>query len=698
MNRYIIIVSMALLCWCRAVACGGGWITDYYLFSVFPHSQMSGVNTEAMYQFWSDYTGKEYCKWAVDEIGTISPDEFATTDNDIVAAARSKSDTEMLQYLQLLNNYLQLTSRSEDDEWDYPTKADKANAKQQLEYINHRARTYSGTRLSQQYLLLQMRTLMAMGNFKGASTLWESVIAKQQSSVYRDIARGLYAAAQLQLGNRSTALAEYEQMGDMQSVKWIVRKRRNYNGIKQEYDLNPNSPTLTFLVQDFVNNAYSTSCRSPEEMKWIEPTSIYQDQIDRFCELAQQAVNNKAVNNPCLWQSALGYLQALTGHADQAVKTLENAMKMRGTQRMLDNAHVCFIFARIKAADGNALPYRNFLAKELKWVEQMDKNAGEMDMHYNEVLMTLMHEYLAPQFVQWNDKFTSIGIEGLLPTIGDFFYNDEIDKLTSQELLNYRAYLCGKAGSDLDAWIQEVNTPMMSDESFNDRMGTCLIREGRYADAIPYLEKVTIPFIAEQAINTYMSRRTYLKDRWFDHQVVEYFDESKQLPAGKTTNQKLNYCRDMVSLQQQYADNPAPETAYKLASMYYQASYEGDCWYLSRYGWSRYDTVCYNGEENKVEITVELLRRVKAETNDFNLLQKATYALATIPYGPPAVTTTFTDNYDIVYHLNENSYQYQTMCDLKSLYMRNRGSVASYISHCDILKEFIKDPVSLPEL
>lgn len=699
MKRYSIFISIALLTVAGAMACGGGWNTDYYLFSVFPHSQIGGVDMQPMYQYWSDYTGEEYVSWEVDRLGSIPADEFATSTNKILTAARQKNDNEMLQYLQLLTSYLRLSANGEENEWGYPTKADKAKAKNDLEYINNRARSYSGSRLRPQYALLQMRTLVTLGNYRGASALWENSISRQQPSVYRNIAQGLYAASQLRLGNREKALATYEEMGDMQSVKWMVRKQRNYAGIKQEYDRDPNSPTLTFLVQDFVNNAYTSSQRSPEEMQWIEPTSVYQDQIEQFCALAAEAVNNKAVKTPCLWQSALGYLQTLTGKPQQGLASLNQAMKMKGTPRMLDNARVCRIFAQIKANENDDKGYRNYLAKELQWLRQMDEQYQKNnDSHYGEAYITLLQEYLTPQFRQRGKLNTMVALQGIMPDEYSVVSYMAIDTLSSQQLDAYRNYLMSsKQDNDLDRWLVSANAGTMTTEYFNDQMGTRLIREGLYEEAIPYLEQVSTNYISKQGISRYMSRRTYDKDRWFDHQIVDYEDaQTFEETAPVSSNQKLDFCRDMVALQRQYAAQPTAETAYKLASLYYQASYKGDCWYLSRYSWSSYDTICYPNEENKMERAVEMLRQAKDAATTFSMQQKATYALAFIPYGPAAVHITYTDDYKTVRHLDRNTYQYQSMRDLAQFYRFNRHKVAHYVSHCDVLNNFIIDPTSLP--
>lgn len=53
-----------------------------------------------------------------------------------------------------------------------------------------------------------------------------------------------------------------------------------------------------------------------------------------------------------------------------------------------------------------------------------------------------------------------------------------------------------------------------------------------------------------------------------------------------TTNAKLQYCRDMVALDNQIANSNGEvrnELLYKKANMLFQASHKGDCWYLAHY-------------------------------------------------------------------------------------------------------------------
>ena len=723
MKRFTILSFLALMAVMQALACGPWSRPMYYVFSAYNRQQLGYTFTPRLVDYWVKYTGNKDAGYALSGLNWVNPEDFESSTNIIILHARGHNDLEMQEYLRTLITYLNASSRIDDDNWQYPTKQQIKNKNTSMQYLNNRARAYSGTRLRPQYSLLTMRTFMGMADTQGIINYWNSVKNSVEDGVFKDMMRNIYAGALLRTGKRKEACDIYAEQNDMLSLKWIMRDERNLEGIKSEYARDPNAPTLVYLVQDFVNNG-SHTLRAQYEYDWDNPAYISESQkeIQQFITFAQQVVKEGKTKCPALWQSAAGYLTCNMGNSKQGLDMLDKAMKMKGTERMLDNARVCRWVASMNNADGSA-KYQDYFLNELKWIQTVEKKEiknyggnlnvyGNFSDHYTEVLQNVMYDIMPVKAQQWGNYNLSTALQGWMSHHeNELAYGNEdywiardyqyaLDSLTANEMIQYRNYLNNpRQGTDLERYLNTGASNDMDDNYFNDRIGTKYIREGKFEEAIPYLEKVPLSYIGTQAISFYMARRSYNEERWFLNQVVchgEYWD-CEETPTPVKYNQKLNFCRDMVMLKNTIA-NPVPEDEndiisvpqlkYKMASILYQASYKGQCWYISRYGQSVYDQVCYKDELDFVAEAARLLDEAVAEADDFVLKQNALYARAYIPFGSRYHTQTWDEEYNVTDHYNKQSKEYQTMNQLATFVMNNRSQTSSKILRCDVIKQF----------
>lgn len=723
MKRFTILSILALMAVMQAVACGPWSRPMYYVFSAYNRQQLGYTFTPRLVDYWVKYTGNKDAGYALSSLNWVNPEDFENSTNSIVRTAIDRNDHEMEEYLRTLVTYINASSSIDDDNWQYPTKQQIKNKNTSMEYLNNRARAYKGTRLRPQYCLLTMRTFMGMADTQGIINYWNSTQSSVENGVFKDMMRNIYAGALLRTGKRKEACDIYAEQNDMLSLKWIMRDDRNLSGIKSEYNRDPNAPTLVYLVQDFVNNG-SHTLRAQYEYDWENPAYISESQkeIQQFITFAQQVVKEGKTKCPALWQSAAGYLTCNMGNYKQGLEMLDKAMKMKGTERMLDNARVCRWVASMNEADGSA-KYQDYFLNELKWIQTVEKKEinnyggdlnvyGNFSDHYTEVLQNVMYDIMPAKAQQWGNTNLSTAMQGWMnhheQTLANnneevWISNDykyALDLLTSDEMIQYRDYLNNpRQGNELERYLNIGAGSEMSEDYFNDRIGTKYIREGRFEEAIPYLEKVSLSYIGTQAISFYMARRSYHEDRWFRNQVVchsEYWD-CDESPTPVKYNQKLNFCRDMVMLKNSIA-NPVPEDEndiisvpqlkYKMASILYQASYKGQCWYISRYGQSVSDEVCYKNEMDFVAEAARLLDEAIADADDFTLKQNALYARAYIPLGSLYHTQTWDEEYNVTDHYNKQSEEYQTMYQLATFVMNNRSQISPNILRCDVLKQF----------
>lgn len=513
----------------------------------------------------------------------------------------------------------------------------------------------------------------------------------------------------------------YAAQGDMNSIKWLARKYRNLAGIKSIYGQNPNSPTLTYLVQDFVNNAQQTVDLKPKsktDKEWIEiigAKTIYKDEVDNFIAFANKVIDEGKTSTPCLWKSASAMLHCMFGENRKAVEDINEALAMEGTKRMKDNARAIRLLA-LSADHMLDADFSHFLVGEFKWLDQMaiEERADGLgfDNHYTNVKERIVFRSLAPLYIKNGKPEMATALYGMMQKYGNDFQNGatkyldraygsysdytcRLDSMSAEEVEKYFSFLNKRSDDAFETYV--VSKVYNDADFFNEMIGTKYIAEGRFDKAENYLEKVSQKFIDGQRINFYMSQRSYSVERWFKRQKPK--DEEGFLYTdfadtyGKSAgNQKLQFCRDMLSLLNQYnitrPGEKKEQLAYDIATRYYQASHYGDCWYLTHYGQSVNDSARTN-ELDFVATTIKYLNECKQSSN-MNLRYKATYALAFIPV-QPWFSVDYDNNFNEVIHPIPSARQYHAMNELYLFTRQHPDAIDSYATKCDMLKQFIKN-------
>ena len=168
--------------------------------------------------------------------------------------------------------------------------------------------------------------------------------------------------------------------------------------------------------------------------------------------------------------------------------------------------------------------------------------------------------------------------------------------------------------------VSDGSLPYREQLAAIDQAYTKLLREGEFQAAIPYLEKVPLSHISEQGISYYMARKDYNQEIWLKRQFLSPWKEH-ETEAKLTENAKLTYCRDMVALDKQIASATGEirnQLLLKKANLLYQASFKGDCWYLTHYAQSANDEQQSN-EYDFVNSARSLLREVELNTSDMDI-------------------------------------------------------------------------------
>lgn len=692
MKKYLVlsIIAVATL---QAWACGGWVRPNYYMFSVFNRNLMENPFSQETKQYWIDYTGDEMAGYSCEMLSIVKPEEFDKSDNRIIETARKRGDKETLNYLRLLVRYL--NNDGSRDHWDYPTKEQLEQRNVEVQKVLQQAQAYKGTKYKNQYALLAMRCNMTAKNHQANIDYWEKTASKFKESVYKRWMKDIYAGALFNTGKKDKACEIYAELGDMTSIKYCVRKKRNLKGIKEEYAANPNSQTLIFLVQDFVNNTQETldNGSDPELMRYVEATGIYENEMHDFIEFAGKVLAEKKTKSPAMWEAARGFVNYMAGNQADALRQLDNAQTLDGTQRMKDNARACFMLAKIKSAEPNE-EFFDYMLGEYKWLEQKAKKGKDntiTDPHYQDVFERVTYDALVPQYYRWGMPNQAIALLGMAANKNEYAwdYNAQLDTLSSNEFEGYKHYLDNGTSNAFEKWVASYCS--IDNTKFYDMMGTKLVREGEFQAAIFYLEKVPLSYISEQGISYYMARKDYNKFIWMKRQPLSFWNEGN---TPVKSNAKLQYCRDMVALDKQIVNASGDnrnELLYKKANLLYQASHKGDCWYLAHYQ----NGACSEKLSNEYDFIGTARRLLVAAEHDaesVDLKQRCIFAQTFIAgenfgycvEGDYDWRTNVTS-----YSINPNNYSHYRAVTRLLEFASSSGNInADYMTKCDVIKKF----------
>lgn len=700
MKRFISISLLTAAAIIEAVACAVPQTHNWYLFSVLQEDHFSQTIQEQFMANWSTYTGGQMSPWWFDAEAVSN-------------AARRKGDQLMLSYLDYLDRYLQQAQMVETESWDYPTKQDLNDQREEILAIREYATGQLGSRLRSQHALLLMRCNMLLGEHEQNVAFWEQKGSQMINSAYRDMMRNIYAGALLKTGRTDEATQIFIEQGDLASLYTYYYDKRSYEFIARVFAGNPDSPALPFLLQDFANNAQEAVDGLDKYNNWpgkLYINSVARGESEQMQQLCRQALKDGQTGEPALWKSLEAWLLYLGGDGQQALKAIGEAMTLKGSEATMDNARVLRLYITADAGK----PADDFMAEELAWLEKcadetrrsqewyddrfthvFDRLAHKvvvsryMDRGRPEVALAFMaaHDDMERHFYEkhrngdgedydWNDSYSS-----------DFF--QVTDTVDAAMMERYLSYVNGRSGkSALDKWLL---AHIDSDELFlHEAVGTKYLREGEWQKAIDHLEQVPLRFINGMNIAPFMAQRSYSVEPWMHRQWIK---ERLQQPGAVavSTNQKLDFAREMQQMEQRYAQAKGAERqqlAFDLAVRYYQASLYGDAWYITEYGKSSYSSP--DKPKPAFVVKARQLLEEAAKSDDYALRERATYAQAFAPFDNWHEYEWSSSENKIVAIPLKNTEEYAAMKRLDEFARKNSASLSSYVSRCDILKQFRK--------
>ena len=599
--------------------------------------------------------------------------------------------------------------------WEYPTQEQLDERQNILLEIQRVGKNYRGTRLKAQYSLLYMRANLLLKRYEDNQVYWILTVSKYPESVFKDMMRSLYANAILHVGQWRKACDIYVEQGDWVSVEWAMRNYRNPAGIQRIYKEAPNSPALAYLLQYYINGGYGWEWSYDYFQQ--DNGDIKKEMADFIRFIDNDVMHNNKVKDKAMWKAAAAMLHYYNHEYATAQKDIEEAERLSGSPQMKDNVRCIKLLISAQTQKvGNA--YSVYLMGELKWLVQKREQARNReglfsDNYYDNVLDRMIYKELVPKFQKEVGVYQALALFALIDGINlglepikktewigsdeekvveyssrqlDYEYASALNELTADALKGYYQYLQTVPEDPLQHFA--LQHAYKNAELFNDLIGTAYLGEGKFEIAIPHLEKVSLRFLDMQGIAPYANVCDFTKDRWLTKQVVNYSEISDSVQLK--SNKKLDFCREMLQLFSQYklARNKevTAEKAYTLASRYYQASYFGDCWYLTAY----YKSVVGIDPPIYLDFVQEALKYLKvsrtAKNKDLKL--KSLFAEAHIQYHLNAEDALL--DHDTWFEDIRNAETvYRTYGQLANFVKRHKIQ-ENYITQCDILQAFME--------
>ncbi|MCF0209206.1 MAG: hypothetical protein HUK07_07115 [Bacteroidaceae bacterium] len=346
------------------------------------------------------------------------------------------------------------------------------------------------------------------------------------------------------------------------------------------------------------------------------------------------------------------------------------------------------------------------MVQELRWLDsKVQENRDNRDWCVRQRIISIG---LSNEFARHNNKYMVLAFDALCDYHNNAFdwngnklsecydYSSKsfsaIDRFTSDEIIAYFKSVKQPANTPLAKYVSEKLMQQYSVDYINDVIGTKLLAENKLAEAIPYLKKVSQRYIDNQTIAYYVAHRDYKTPAWYGQQKIdaeEYDDNGNKIVYPLNGNVKVNFCNDVIALQNKFAIadfDVRKQLAYELAGYYYQASFKGQCWFITHYGQSIRD------EQNPKEANFpEIARNYLADAATSSNPQVRLAAMFGQVGAAPDLwrEESYDENYNTIWVVYEYSKQYGYLSQLDS-YLKTVDAIPDYISNCDVLKQFRK--------
>lgn len=629
-RNFILIVSVCTATLWPSTACVDYEDPSFFnLFLCAPDMpDIDRSRQEESAEFWAKYLGvtnDDDFKYAVTNIYDWNFEDDNET-NIFINELRKQGKADALQLVRLNTDLAKLIDGR--NRWDY-NKTTPADYQKLLTRID--ALRLTGE-LNRRKTFLKMRCLFALQDYDACLRLWDMFASKWEDSPLRRRAYGYVAGIYYRKGRFEEAMQIYFEQGDKGSIRQCVNHILQRSTLQEQYDKDPNAPILAHFLEDYANYFYhSTFDNFWRDYEKDNPIwSAVNRQREQVLALAERAVKEGKTKDPQMWQAFIGFMQLAHADNDLAYQSLTKAETMKKGV-MADRIGIYKLAASLRMNQKPA-NFDDYLGKAL------DENLSIADDYSrNDETRLIISQMFNYEIMIRLNEYLEANKPGHIDLLGDLVFTFAhhlhiLDRThTTDDIRQLLALIQHGTNDVLTSTLLKHSE--ITEDAVNEYLGTLLMREGKYAEAATYLEKVSQQFIWNQGIMPYLFMREVPEQLFTRKDYKEYYD-MEQVEG----NPKLKFCRKVLDLQQQVSESKKDEkaqAAITLANLLFQASEAGDMWAMSEYGWSS-----YGGHFNELDLqAIQYLHEAIGATKDPKLLTQAYFGLAATPATKNEIST-----------------------------------------------------------
>lgn len=541
--KFIISSVIAILATSFSVeAC---WIPSYspseYLMYSPLYNEESAGNDNLNCLLWQKQTSesipvedikKVVYKYSVEGVASILSDSLESKNKFVqwIVAYREKD----------IVDFLVLAKRCEDlredrwSPWYYPSKKD--STKYNLQRVASEAIEYDEERFKSRYALQAVRALHSLGKYDECCDFWAKNERAIPDDVVKSMAKDYVAGCEFRRGNKQKAREMYAELDQWMAVLDCMDSIPNRPYAKVEIGLEyaPNSKS----IQNYVNKKIRLlDVNGFVSWRWDSDSLETRNGYRALLDICSKTANNSKVKDKAFWWYSAAFLADKFEKLPEAVKYISMAEKTCTNSVFLERIKVMSIYlqAKTRSYSGNV---DNWLHNQLLWFMKLIKrDAYDGDSMMTCSLYGLTRNY---SFYYWNDMMRKIVLGEVCPRLiekGKHVRALQLANFADNVLLNYTKkvkcwmddkyetinidlyrettkeneydfsnesfWMMDSIGVDnIVKYVKVLNNPQtefdyflakgsyVDDDYFNDIIGTQMLRNMRYAEAVKYLGAV----------------------------------------------------------------------------------------------------------------------------------------------------------------------------------------------------------------
>ena len=524
-------------------------------------------------------------------------------------------DKEIMDFLILAKECEAWRSR-QLTKWYYYAEGDEVDLA--LRRIETTALHYKGSRLKDRYRLQVMRTLFARGKYDACIRYWEEEGREMKQGVMKEMTAEYVGGAYIHTGRKSEVKQLYAQHGLTRLLLDSMKGHERFDWMLRH---NPDHPWLISEVQRRIHGA-------ERWYEWYEGMDKGYDRriFAEVYEMVEKVCRQQRCSDMAPWYYAQAYLMDRFGEGEKAMRYIGMAERVARQDDLKDAIRVMKMLISARCQKGYDEAYENYLYGELIWLNQ--KVADELDPGLRQQIAEsgIARQHLGLSQYYWSDMMRKLLVTRVVPLCrqsgqevralqylnmaeNHLFTHvkqvecDTWDKATDalvHKTLTWEAYrmdetmhnhhdysneyFIGLSSVEVEQVMQLVEAmehPKTRIDSFllahsytdpqylYDIIGTQLMAQMRYKEAIGYLEKVDTAFNRSRNV--------------FEYCNIDPFTLVKQ--AAPSDSYKLDFAQEMYALQQQISEVKHVNAKAQLMLRYAEALRHSlyKCWPLTSY-------------------------------------------------------------------------------------------------------------------